>query len=136
MGEVYLDLSDFDKALDYFHQALNIYKEKFGDNINQRNIAKCYHLIGQVYLKQNDANRALEYFHLTLNMWEITLIDNHPDLALCTENIAHAYLLKSEYRDALKYFSRTLNIYEKRLPLNDAKIIDIQRLLDNTKEKG
>jgi len=68
-------------------------------------------------------------------MWETTLVDNHPDLALCTENIAHAYLLKSEYRDALKYFSRTLNIYEKRLPINDTKIIDIQNLLDNMKDK-
>ncbi|CAF4203197.1 unnamed protein product, partial [Rotaria sordida] len=66
MGEVHLDLLDFDKAYNYFYRALNIYKEKFGSNTDQREIAKCYHLIGQVYLKQNDYEHALEYFHVTL----------------------------------------------------------------------
>ncbi|CAF1503003.1 unnamed protein product, partial [Rotaria sp. Silwood1] len=46
--EDYLDLLNFDLVLNYFTQALDIYKKTF-DDLQHRDVAKCLNLIGEVY---------------------------------------------------------------------------------------
>ena len=59
IGEVYLDLLNFDFALNYLTQALDMYKKTFND-LEHRAVAKCLHLIGQVYYcKNNDDDNAM-----------------------------------------------------------------------------
>ncbi|CAF1403648.1 unnamed protein product [Adineta steineri] len=78
IGEVYLDLLNFDLALDYFDQALFIYKKIFND-LEHRDIAKCLNLIGQIYYYKNtnDDETCLNYYNKALEIWKNVLPSNH-----------------------------------------------------------
>ncbi|CAF1426629.1 unnamed protein product [Adineta steineri] len=140
IGEVYLDLLNFDLALDYFHQALFIYKKIFND-LEHRDIAKCLNLIGQVYYykNNNDDETCLDYYNKALEIWKHVLPDNHLDLALCYKNITLFYLnRKFDYIQAEKYFVISYDIYRQVLTADHPhlnEIYDIMQMILKCKQK-
>ncbi|CAF1267087.1 unnamed protein product [Rotaria sp. Silwood1] len=70
IDEVYLDLLNFELALNYFTQALDIYKKTF-DDLQHRDVAKCLNLIGEVYYGKNnhdDDSTCHNYYSQALNI--------------------------------------------------------------------
>ncbi|CAF3725106.1 unnamed protein product [Rotaria sp. Silwood1] len=68
--EDYLDLLNFDLVLNYFTQALDIYKKTF-DDLQHRDVAKCLNLIGEVYYGKNnhdDDSTCHNYYSQALNI--------------------------------------------------------------------
>ncbi|CAF4978276.1 unnamed protein product [Rotaria sp. Silwood1] len=70
LDEDYLDLLNFDLVLNYFTQALDIYKKTF-DDLQHRDVAKCLNLIGEVYYGKNnhdDDSTCHNYYSQALNI--------------------------------------------------------------------
>ncbi|CAF4935508.1 unnamed protein product [Rotaria sp. Silwood1] len=70
IDEDYLDLLNFDLVLNYFTQALDIYKKTF-DDLQHRDVAKCLNLIGEVYYGKNnhdDDSTCHNYYSQALNI--------------------------------------------------------------------
>ncbi|UJR17485.1 hypothetical protein I4U23_004380 [Adineta vaga] len=139
IGEVYLDLFNLDLALNYFTQALTIYKNMFSD-IEQRDVAKCLDLIGQVHCHKIDDNDLCQNYHeQTLKIWKKVLSSDHPDLALSYKNLALFYLnRKSDYSQAEKYLTMSSHIYEQTLTQDHphlVKLFEIKRMISKLKRR-
>lgn len=132
IGEVYLDLSKYELSINYFNRALDIYKKTFNDLPN-RDIAKCLHLLGQVYYSRNDgeddSNLCESYYKFALETWDNVLPFNHPDLALCYKTMSMFHLnRKSDHFHSEKYFSMSYNIYTKTLTDDHPYLMDMHKL--------
>jgi adenylate cyclase len=120
-GNVYLDLGDHARALEYYRKALGIY----GQGGNRSGIALILGNIGVVYEGQNDYPKALEYYQSALTADE--QLGNVESVARHLGNMAHVYIELSEYPRALQYLQRALTINERygntrRLAINLASI--------------
>ncbi|CAF3302373.1 unnamed protein product [Rotaria socialis] len=143
IGEVHLDLLNCDLSLNYFTQALDLYKKTFND-LEHRDVAKCLHLIGQVYYYKNndddDNDICQDCYDKALTIWENVLPCYHPDLALCYKNMALFYLhRKSDYIEAEKYFSISYHIYEQALTKDHPHSIEmynIRQMISKSKRQA
>lgn len=61
-GNVYANLSEYDKALEYYHKALSVNEELS----NTPGIASSLGGIGTVYARISDSVQAMEYYHRAL----------------------------------------------------------------------
>ena len=100
IGEVYLKLGDFSRALDYCFKALKI-NETIG---NKKANAKVYANLGSVYFGFQKYAKALEYYNLATQLYDP--IENGTDLAIVNRNIAGVY-------NSLKQPTKALYYYEK-----------------------
>ena len=107
LGNVYWNLSDYPKALEYYSKALHINDEignKVGFAINLGNI-------GIVYRSLSDYPKALEYYSKALHINEE--IGNNVGIANNLVNIGNVYTSLSDYPKALEYYSKALLIDEE-----------------------
>jgi len=127
LGMIYFSqlIPEKDRALEYFFQALNIYKEL---DIHEE-VIRCYDAIGQIYLEKKQKDVALNY-----HLQALQSIDEHYSTYLpyrinSYEFIAKTYQSTRDYEQAMKYYNEALNIKLKYEPLNDPNIADSYELL-------
>ena len=77
IGIVYYNTKEYDKALEYFSNALNIKEKVLGAEHPQT--ATSYNNIGFVYYNQKEYYKALEYHLKALEIQEKVLGKEHPD---------------------------------------------------------
>ncbi|MBI3259929.1 MAG: tetratricopeptide repeat protein [Ignavibacteriae bacterium] len=107
LGNVYINLSDFSRALEYYTMALSAQEElgqKAGTAIVTNNI-------GNVYRNLSDYPRALEYYTMALSAYEE--LGQKAGVALATGNIGIVYAQVSDYSRALEYMNKALSVYEE-----------------------
>ncbi len=107
IGNVYIILPDFPRALEYYHQALAMHEE-IG---NKRGIATVTGNIGNVYKSLSDYPRALESYRQALVIDEE--IKDKDGIAIVIGNIGIVYASLFDYPRALEYFRQTLAINEE-----------------------
>ena len=106
IGNIYKDLGDYPKALDYYSQSLKV-AEELGD---KKAIAKNLGNSGIVYHSQSDYPKALDYYLRALKITE-ELVDKKGTTAhLC--NIASIYSDQGDYSKALNYSFKALKLAE------------------------
>ncbi len=105
-------LGNYEKALDYYNQLLNIYRKK-GD---KKYIAGYLNNIGACYYKLSNYDKAIENYHESLKIREE--LEDKKGMASSLNNIGNVYDDLSKYNKALEYYSRSLTIKEK---INDKK---------------
>ena len=105
-------LGNYEKALEYYNQLLNIYRKK-GD---KKYIAGYLNNIGACYYKLGNYDKALGNYHESLKIREE--LEDKKGMASSLNNIGNIYDDLSKYYKALEYYSRSLTIKEK---LNDKK---------------
>jgi signal transduction histidine kinase len=115
MGTVWYKLSNFDKALQYYKQAVEygIENDAIGNTNRLLNI-------GKTYFYQGEYNNALEYFQQAYNNSE-----KHDDLqgkAHSYKEMAKIYNIWDKYPQAEQYYENALQIYEH---LGDKRQISI-----------
>jgi len=88
LGELYTQKEDFDKARDYFTQALEISKE---DEIAAYNV-------GEVFFSHQQVDEAIKYYEMAI---EIKKDWSKPYLRL-----GYAYLNKTDFDKSLEYFNK------------------------------
>ena len=116
IGWVYYNsMGDYDKALEYYQNALKIREEKLG--LEHPDTATSYNNIGLIYKKKGENNKALKYYELSLEVRKKVLGPDHPDTATSYDNIGGVYNSKDEYKKALEYYQNALKIREEKLGL-------------------
>ncbi|CAF1193842.1 unnamed protein product [Didymodactylos carnosus] len=131
IGEVYLELKNFDLALDFFMGALNMYKRVY-NNPEHRDVGKCLNLIGEVYYNKNssDDDTCFSYYAKALTIWKNVLSSDHPDLALCYKNIALWYLNRQkDYHKATEYCTLSRLLYEQTLKAEHPHLVEVRRVM-------
>jgi len=98
IGKLYNDAGDFQKALDYYRQALLL----FADRPDQR--AKALNNIGVAYSALGEPERALDYFQQSLAILKTGRDRTAESQTL--SNLGFAYQKLSKYREALDYYAQ------------------------------
>jgi tetratricopeptide (TPR) repeat protein len=107
IGNVYKNLSDYPKALEYYGKALPIFEE-LG---HKEGIAIILGNSGNVYLNLSDYPKALEYFSKALALAEE--LGNRQHVAGWFGNIGLVYQNLSDYAKALEYYGKALALNEE-----------------------
>jgi tetratricopeptide (TPR) repeat protein len=106
-------LGEYDAALDYFENALEIVERVLGKK--HPDTATTYNNIANVYDSKGEYNEALEWHKKALAIREQVLGKEHPDTATSYNNIANVYQSKGEYDKALDLYEKALAIREQVL---------------------
>ncbi len=107
IGEVYLKIGDFPKALNYCFKSLKI-DEAIG---NKKGVAKIYANMGSVYYGIQNYSKALEYYDKAAKMYEEA--GNFTDLAIVNRNKAGVYNSLKQPEKALLYYEKATVLCEK-----------------------
>ncbi|MCK4814715.1 PAS domain S-box protein, partial [bacterium] len=107
IGFVYTEFKKYNRSLDYFNKALNIYLKLE----NKADISKIYYAIGDTYYLLNKYKRSLEYFQKSLSLDEE--LGDKEGMAILYYNIGDVYELLAEYVKALESYFDCLKVYEE-----------------------
>ena len=110
LGAIYYNWDVYDKALEYFFEALKIYQELE----LEADIASVNNNIGLVYKDSEKYDLAIEFFHKSKSF-----IKNSKDIrtySYCLNNLGGVYSKKAQYDSALFYFNKSV---ELRIKSND-----------------
>ncbi|CAF0779032.1 unnamed protein product [Adineta steineri] len=116
LGYVKDDQGDYEKAIWYYEQGLEIQEKSLSSN--HPSLATSYNNIGIVYKNMGEYSKALSYYEKALEIEQKTLPSNHPSLATSYNNIGLVYDSMGEYSKALSYYEKALGIDQKTLPSN------------------
>jgi tetratricopeptide (TPR) repeat protein len=102
IGEIYLNLKQFHKALEFFQPSLEIHR-----NIgNKSGIASVRNNIGLTYMQTNAQNEALESLSESLQLWQEIGDDNGRSATL--ENLGVLALSKGNISESIRCFEEGL----------------------------
>ena len=107
IGEVYLNTSDFSKALDYSYRALKI-DEAIG---NKLGIAKLFANLGSIYYGIKNYSKSLDFYNKASKIYVV--LDNSNDLAIVNRNIAGVYNSLKQTKKALSYYEKATALCKK-----------------------
>ena len=122
-GVIYMSQlrSENDRALEYFNQALDIYKQL---EIPLEMI-RCYDAIGQIYLDKKQKETALHHHLQALQLIEKHFPSYQPYRTSSHAYIARVYESMRDYEQAMKYYNEVLEDKLKYEPLNHPNIAEI-----------
>ena len=112
IGLIYDARGEYDSALEYYTQALDIL-EKLGD---LKKKASVLNNIGLIYDYRGEYDSALEYYTQALDIDE--KLENLNGKATRLNNVGLIYKNRGEYDSALEYYTQALDIDEKLGNLN------------------
>jgi tetratricopeptide (TPR) repeat protein len=111
LGNIYIHLGNYSKALTLLKKALSIQEQHLGTE--HPSTATSYNNIGLVYKSSGDYFKALEHHQKALEIVKKQLGENHPHTASSYNNIGEVYYSLGEYPKALEYHQKALKIREK-----------------------
>jgi tetratricopeptide (TPR) repeat protein len=113
LGNVYYELDDYARAMQYQFKSLDIHKQKI-NNQEDSHTGKCYLNIGNAFSGMNKPEQALEYYFMAMTTFDTTLSQRDLLFAYVENNIGFCYQLKGDYSAAIKYAKSSLNRYAER----------------------
>jgi len=122
-------IADYDKALQYFNQALEIQLNTFGSK--HPDVATSYKSIGNVYQVLGAYPEALEYYEKALEIRLKVLGPEHPQTANSYYNIGNAYYSKKEYAKSLDYLNKALGIFVNMYGEESETVIELKELIES-----
>ena len=105
IGFVFMEQSNYAKALRFNYKALQIYEE----TKNNDKLAKIYNNIGVIYKSQNELFKALVYYEKCLKIQEKT---HDKNIGITNNNIGLVYLYQKDYVKSLEYFKRAKKFFD------------------------
>ncbi len=104
LGDAYLNLDEYERAIDYLKQALAIARQ-IGDRVNEGVfLAK----LGDAYLNLGEHKRAIECLELSLAIARQT--GDRMNEGMCLGRLGNAYLGLGKYKRAIDYLKQALAI--------------------------
>ncbi len=113
IGEVYRNLCDYSKALEYNERALDIREKVLGEKHVET--AESYNDIGIVYIFQGCYDKASELILKAKTIREEVVGENHPDVAESYVNLGVLGLKCEDGATGLDNYSKALIIYKNTL---------------------
>jgi len=104
----YFYISEYNQAIYYEEQAVNIWKNIHGSFHND--IAKGYLNIGVFYRNSGRNDKAIRYYHKALEIQLKILGENHPNVATNYNNISIYYESRGDFDRALEYCNNAIQI--------------------------
>ncbi|MCP4146736.1 MAG: sensor histidine kinase [bacterium] len=111
---LYLNTSDFDKAITYVERGIALAK-KIDDKNALGNLLRNF---GSIHLTSNNLDRALRYYSAALNTHKE--INNQKGITKCYNNIGLIYWKQKKYAPALRHLKKNLAI---RITMGDPYLI-------------
>lgn len=108
IGIAYLDIRNYEKAINYFKKALNIYLSKYDTEYSQ--ISYIYDNIGIVYIEKGEYNFAEDFFNKALRTRKKNFQKEPKELAFSYTTIGNLYSIKGEFNKALNFYNKVLEI--------------------------
>jgi len=87
IGVTRFNRSEYDQALEFFHQCLNIELETFGKH--RPSLVSSYSNIGDAWHNKGEYNNALEFYQQCLEFQLKALGKQHPDVSTSFWNIGN-----------------------------------------------
>lgn len=113
-------LADYQRALGYYQQGLNLAREHFGEN-DHRTGYFCER-IGLLLDKLGDEDQALEWQHKALSIYEQEAEPDSASISMSYTLIGRAYISKQEYDKALEYTLKGLEMRERAAEPDSASL--------------
>jgi len=104
IGELYETKNNYNKALSYYQQALNINQQ----NKNRKKAADNLSEIGNIFFYQSNFENALKYYQDALKINE--QIDNKTGIANNLGNIGNVFYYQNDFKNALDNYQKTIDI--------------------------
>ena len=127
LGANYANLGEYEKAIAFYQQALDM-SRKIGDHLaessNINNLAALYSVLG----RYGEAEPLLKQ---ALTIRKQKLGDNHPDTAASLNNLAELYRVQGRYSEAEPLYKEALAISKQQLGDNHP---DVAQSLNNLAE--
>ncbi|CAF1269190.1 unnamed protein product [Adineta steineri] len=133
LGYVKDEQGDYEKAIWYHEQRLEVYKKTRPSN--HSSLATSYSNIGSVYDKMGEYSKALSFYEKVLFIQQKNLPSNHPNLATSYNNIACLYDNMTDYLKALSCLEHALNIWQGALPPSHPHIKTVKESIEIVKKK-
>lgn len=111
MGLTSMETKDFDKAIKYFNNGLEIVKNN-NNLLGEFNKETCLNNIGLSYQKKEDYKKSIDFFKAALKNKSIKNED--PELySLLIDNLGYSFLKTGNLDEALGFFQESLKIREE-----------------------
>lgn len=130
LGLVY-GMTDPDKALTFYEQALAIYEKLHPKDHPKIAIAKTN--IGLMYLRSELYGDAVNNFESAQAIWKKNYPEGHPNEALALVNLGRTYSKMNNTKSALDYYERALVIYSKSYGQKHPDISAVHNQIGNIK---
>jgi putative nucleotidyltransferase with HDIG domain len=114
LGASHYFLSEYDVALKYLLEAVNLSKQLQ----DLTTLCECQRLCGGIYFEQGKLSEALECFEISLDLSQKT--QNQSTMCSALNNIANIYYAFEEHERALEYHKRNLHLSQS---IGDARAI-------------
>jgi len=107
LGRIYSDLKLPQKALEYYQEALEIYKKKASQDGNENGVAICFEQIGLQYLESGNFKEAHKYIENTLKIYTANkskygLSNSHKNLGMIEYSMGNYGLAEKYLNESLK----------------------------------
>jgi len=129
LGVLSRQRGEYDKALEYYHQALRV-KEELGDVAGTANI---YNNLTANYHERGDFGAALDYCRKSIEIYE--RIDDYSGLALGMMNLGCIYVDQGNYTEAQAAFQQSLAVCEER-EYEDVRAYNLVNLAELELQRG
>jgi signal transduction histidine kinase/tetratricopeptide (TPR) repeat protein/ActR/RegA family two-component response regulator len=100
MGGVYFDNSDFGKAIEYYKQSLDVFKEA-KDSVS---VCKLYNNLGYCVYQRGEDSKALSYYNAALSI--LYKQENNNIMGVVLSNMAQLYFANGNMDLAIYYYNR------------------------------
>jgi tetratricopeptide (TPR) repeat protein len=114
LGLVKSELNQYDEALQYYQQSIELKQEDEGTN--KKDFASTYNNIGTLYYKQKKMDLAIENFQRAIEAYNNASENNQEFIAILYNNIATILNDQGKHDEALKNNQKYLNIRINTLP--------------------
>lgn len=113
LGNIYFLFGDYNKALDFYDQSLDISLKNHGDQ--HQEVADSYSCIGRIWHKKGDFDKAMEFDQKSLDVYIKTLGIHHPLIPTLYSNLGLLWISKGDANKALEVLQLSLEICIKTL---------------------
>lgn len=116
LGYDYEAINDYEMAIGYFNQALEIIKGLEGINSSEY-MNNCYYL-ANVYFKNSDYEKAIKLYKETYNLFESKFGEKSPHISEILNKLSSSYLNLNNFKDAINLQLNSLNIVKQTIGTN------------------